>query len=76
MQQFDKAHFTRPSPDRSTDHHESVPDAAVLELNGEATRHRLQVARQRLRERGRAHSNWGSAYDNALAWVERIERGE
>ena len=74
MQQFGNGHFSLPSSERSADRHESVLDAAVLELHGEAVRHRLHVARQRLRER--RGSNTRLVYDQALAWVEKIERGD
>jgi hypothetical protein len=47
----------------------SVVDTAVLELHREAVRH---IARQRLSERERAFRKL--ACDDALAWIEKMER--
>ena len=74
MQQFGKTHFDRmqPIPQQSLQRHESVLDAAWRELHRESVRLRLRIARQRLRDYKRGR-NSRLAYDEALAWVERIE---
>src|SRR5262249_6502218 len=72
MQQFDNSHFTRPSADRSTDL-ESALEEAMRELHRESAPHRLQVASQRLRDQKRRGNDTRLAYDEALAWLEKIE---